>query len=118
MKRVPHLYKVMLVAAVPLLMVIGQPNWWWYIIFVCYLYYLNYIANLFFKLFERDNAIARRVFGSSEAPMIAGFLMMGIWIVVRKTRPEINPDELYYCAFFGFFTTIVARLKAGRWQRR
>jgi hypothetical protein len=117
MKRISHLQKIILLGVIILLFSVGQPNWWFYVTFVCYLYYITFLANLFFKLYESENVITRQAF-RPEAPMIVGLCMIVLWVGIRRINPETNIRALYYCAFAGFFATGIARFKAGRWQRR
>lgn len=113
-----HMLKVLLVVVFVLLFSIGEADWWKYVTIVCYAYYFAFAGNLFYRLYDSENVFTKFFFGYPELPVLIGIVLVVISIIVRKGSPDISLNSLYLCAFVGGFTTVVARIKSGRLQKR
>lgn len=118
MKKTSHLKWSLVVALFVFLFAIGEPDWWRYVTFVCYMYFFGFIRNLFHRLYESENAVTRFLFGTPEVPLFVAVLLIVLSVIIRKVHPEAIVNGLYLCAIVGGAATLIAIVKARRLDRR
>ena len=94
-------------------------QWWISIFIVLYMYYFIFIANLFVKTYNTENALTKFFFGITEMPLIvAGIMIVGVIVFLKRQYPDANFDSAYLNALVGGITTTIARFKRGKFIKR
>lgn len=118
MKKISHLQKGVAVMVIILLFSIGEPDWWRHITMVCNMYFIVFVANLFYRLYESENPVTRFFFGKAETPFYVAVLVIILSVFVHRIALDASRNSLYICAFVGGFATTVAKIKSGQIARR